>query len=101
GDLAQEVEPAFGTEVRARLDEAGRIDDERGLAERLLRLDHSRHACIGAHYATPRIRYAGGTSPPSFSWSGHMPSMRASGRGGQPGTWMSTGTILSTPCSTV
>ena len=33
-----------------------------------------------------------------FSCSRMMPSTSASGRGGQPGTWMSTATILSTPC---
>src|SRR5262249_23981865 len=32
-----------------------------------------------------------------FSWSFKSPSMRASGRGGQPGTYTSTGTIWSTP----
>src|SRR5581483_4442607 len=33
-------------------------------------------------------------------WSARKPSISASGRGGQPGTYTSTGMILSTPCST-
>ena len=32
-----------------------------------------------------------------FSWSLMIPSISISGRGGQPGTYMSTGTIWSTP----
>ena len=35
-----------------------------------------------------------------FSCSFKSPSIRASGRGGQPGTYTSTGTIWSTPCTT-
>ena len=34
------------------------------------------------------------------SWSSTMPSSSASGRGGQPGTYTSTGTIWSTPLVT-
>src|SRR5437016_2600059 len=47
--------------------------------------------------------FFGGTGPSStrdariFSWSFMMPWINASGRGGQPGTYTSTGTILSTP----
>ena len=50
--------------------------------------------------ATPRISYAGGMPALIRSCSRTMPSISASGRGGQPGTYMSTGMILSTPCST-
>ena len=96
-DVAKKVETLLVPEVRARLDESRRVDDEGPLAESLARLDHSRNACVACHWATPRIRYAGGTPARIFSWSRTMPSMSASGRGGQPGTWMSTGTILSTP----
>jgi hypothetical protein len=34
-----------------------------------------------------------------FSRSRSTPSVSASGRGGQPGTYTSTGTTVSTPCS--
>ena len=97
GDVAQEVEAVLVAEHGASLDEPGRVDDERRLAERLPRLDKSGNAGVGAHSATPRISYAGGTPPRIFSCRRMMPSISASGRGGQPGTWMSTGTILSTP----
>ena len=35
-----------------------------------------------------------------FSWRARKPSINDSGRGGQPGTYTSTGMMLSTPCST-
>ena len=44
--------------------------------------------------ATPRISYAGGTPAMIFSCRRTMPSISASGRGGQPGTCMSTGDDL-------
>ena len=44
GDVAQEVEPLLVAEVRARLDEACRVDDEGRLAECLARLDDARDA---------------------------------------------------------
>src|SRR5438128_563445 len=40
------------------------------------------------------------SSPAIFSWSLMMPCSRASGRGGHPGTYTSTGTIWSTPLVT-
>ena len=95
-EVGQEVEALLVAEVRAGLDDAGRVDDERRLAVRLLALDEPRDAFEG-QLATPRISYAGGTPALIFSWSRTMPSTSASGRGGQPGTWMSTATILSTP----
>ena len=97
GDVGEEVEAVLVAEERARLDEPGGVDDERRLAERLARLDDAGHAGVRRHSATPRISYAGGTPPRIFSCSRTIPSISASGRGGQPGTWMSTGTILSTP----
>jgi hypothetical protein len=63
-------------------------------------LDEAGDTLVGQD-ATPRISYAGGTPALIFSCSRTIPSTSASGRGGQPGTWMSTGVILSTPCSTV
>ena len=99
-DVGQEVEALLVAQVRTRLDDPGRIDDQRGLAVRVLALDEPGYT-FERQEATPRISYAGGTPALIFSWSRTMPSSSASGLGGQPGTWMSTATILSTPCSTV
>ena len=98
-DVDERVVALDVTQVDARLDDPGRVDDERRLAVRLDGLDDAGDG--GAHSATPRISYAGGTPARIFSCRRTMPSISASGRGGQPGTWMSTGTILSTPWSTV
>ena len=95
-DVGQEVEALLVAQVRARLDDPGRVDDERRLAVRVLALYQARYAFEGQE-ATPRISYAGGTPALIFSWSRTMPSSSASGLGGHPGTWTSTGTILSTP----
>ena len=95
-DVGQEVEALFVAEVRAGLDEASQVDDQRRLAVRLPALDEPGDSLEG-QLATPRISYAGGTPALIFSWRRMMPSTSASGRGGQPGTWMSTATILSTP----
>jgi hypothetical protein len=95
-DVGQEVEALLVAQVRAGLDETCRVYDERRLAVRVLALDEPRNAFEG-QLATPRISYAGGTPALIFSWSRTMPSSSASGLGGHPGTWMSTGTILSTP----
>src|SRR6266545_4679867 len=52
----------------------------------------------GAHpAASSRVSFDRGSPFRIFSCSRMMPSMSISGRGGQPGTYMSTGTILSTP----
>ncbi len=99
-EVGQEVEAERVAQVEAGLDEARRIDDERLLAVCLLRLHHAGNGFVD-HSATPRISYAGGTPACTFSCSLTMPSISASGRGGQPGTWTSTGTILSTPWSVV
>ena len=95
-DVGQEVEALSVAEVRAGLDEAGWVNDQRRLAVRLVALDETGDSLEG-QLATPRISYAGGTPALIFSWRRTMPSTSASGRGGQPGTWMSTATILSTP----
>ena len=95
-DVGQEVEAFLVAQVCARLDDPRRIDDERGLAVRVLALDEARDA-LESQLATPRISYAGGTPALIFSWRRTIPSSSASGLGGHPGTWMSTGTILSTP----
>ncbi len=52
-----------------------------------------------------RCRTAQGVLPAEdpwaiFSWRSRSPSRSASGRGGQPATYTSTGMILSTPCTT-
>ncbi len=96
-DVGEEVEPFLVTEVGACFDEPGRVDDERRLSVRVLALDEPGDSLEG-QLATPRISYAGGTPALIFSWRRTMPSSSASGRGGHPGTWTSTGTILSTPC---
>jgi hypothetical protein len=96
-DVGEEVEAFLVTEVGTRLDESRGVDDERRLAVSVLALDEARDALEG-QLATPRISYAGGTPALIFSWRRTMPSSSASGRGGQPGTWTSTGRILSTPC---
>ena len=88
--------PCSSRRCVARLDEARRVDDERRLAVRVLRLDEAGNAFV-AQRRRPRISYAGGTPASTFSCRRMIPSISASGRGGQPGTWMSTGTILSTP----
>src|SRR6187401_2364305 len=95
-DVGEEIEAPLVPEVRARLGHPSGVDDERRLAVRVHTLDEAGHAFEG-QLATPRISYAGGTPATIFSWSRTMPSTSASGRGGQPGTWMSTATILSTP----
>ena len=77
-------------QVEARLDQPRRIDDERRLAVGFSGLHDAWNALVH-HSAAPRISYAGGTPATTFSCSLTMPSISASGRGGQPGTWMSTG----------
>src|SRR5262249_55599995 len=99
GDVCEEAEALGVAQVRAGLDELRRVDHERRLAVRLTRLDEARDVLEG-QLATPRISYAGGTPALIFSCSRTMPSTSASGLGGQPGTWISTATILSTPCRT-
>src|SRR5438874_2656051 len=94
------VEAELVPEMTCRLEEARRVDDERRLAVRLEDLDEPGHAVV-VQEETPRISYAGGTPATTFSCRRTMPSISASGRGGQPGTCTSTATILSTPCSVV
>ena len=95
-DVGEEVEALDVAQVQARLGQPRRVDDERQLPVRLDSLDETRNALEG-QLATPRISYAGGTPACTFSCSRMIPSISASGRGGHPGTWMSTATILSTP----
>src|SRR5581483_1847657 len=90
GDVREEAEVELVAEVEARLAQPRGVDDERRLAVRLLRLDEARDARVVVQEATPRISYAGGTPASTFSCRRTMPSSSASGRGGHPGTWMST-----------
>src|ERR671930_1577341 len=99
GDVGEEGEAVLVAEVERRLDEPVGLDGHRLLAVRLL-LRHVAGHVLPAHEATPRTSYAGGIPASTRSCSRTIPSISASGRGGQPGTWMSTATILSTPCST-
>src|SRR5439155_24880774 len=98
---------------RAHLDQVLGRQVERVVTHGLSGLALERHAgeslaqppldVLGSqHYAAP-LRLLRGNGPRStreeriFSWSFMIPWSRASGRGGQPGTYTSTGTILSTP----
>src|SRR6185295_10507200 len=96
GDVGEKVEPELVAEMESRVDEPFRLDDHRRLAV-TLRFGSEPRDRLVAHEATSRISYAGGTPARIFSWRRTIPSSRASGRGGHPGTWTSTGTILSTP----
>ena len=85
-DVREEVEALIVAEVETGLDDPGGIDDQRRLAVRFPCLDQPGDGCVQAHSATPRISYAGGMPALIRSCSRTMPSMSASGRGGQPGT---------------
>src|SRR5581483_3427528 len=98
GDVGEEAELELVAEVAAGFEQPRGVDDERRLAVGLLRLDEARNSVELGQEATPRISYAGGTPASTFSCRRTIPSRSASGRGGHPGTWMSTATILSTPC---
>src|SRR5690606_37737255 len=50
---------------------------------------------------SPIVQLKGRVSLPTLSDSKSKPSMNASGRGGHPGTYTSTGRNLSTPCTTL
>src|SRR4029077_14976662 len=63
--------------------------------------DIARHPRPVRHVATPLRSYAGGTPAMCASCRRMIPSISASGRGGQKGTEMSTGTMRSTPCRIV
>ena len=52
---------------------------------------------LGHLAASSRTSLERGSPFMIFSWSLMIPSISISGRGGQPGTYMSTGTIWSTP----
>ena len=59
---------------------------QRGLAVRDARLHETGNPFVHGYSATPRISYAGGTPAWIFSCSRMIPSISASGRGGQNGT---------------
>src|SRR6185312_16407783 len=96
GHVGEEVEAEPVAEMESRVDEPFGLHNHRRLAV-TLRLGSATRDRLGAHEATSRISYAGGTPARIFSCRRTMPSSRASGRGGHPGTWTSTETILSTP----
>ena len=75
-DVGEEAEAVLVAQVAARLDEPRRVDDERRLAVRLLRLDEARDPLV-AQLATPRISYAGGTPARTFSCRRTIPSISA------------------------
>ena len=59
---------------------------------------------VGRSRADPLGQLVGthlnGSDVRTLSWSFRIPYMSISGFGGQPGTYTSTGTIVSTPCTT-
>ena len=95
GDIGEKVETEGVAQMASSLKQACRIDNERRLTMGLDRLDETWHAFV-AHDATLRSSYAGGTPACTASCRRTMPSISCSGRGGQPGTYTSTGTTLST-----
>ena len=96
-DVGQEAESLRVAQVLARVEQPIRLDDERRLAVRLPNRHEPGNALPAlAHEATLRSSYAGGIPAWIASCSRMMPSISCSGRGGQPGTYMSTATILST-----
>src|SRR5262249_14972583 len=101
GDVGEEVEAVLVPERCRRLDDVRRLDHHRRLVVRPRHLDEPGDPVElrGAHEATLRISYAGGTPALTASCNRMIPSISCSGRGGQPGTYMSTGTILSTDCT--
>ena len=100
-DVREETEVQLVAQVRGRFDELRRLDDNRHLAVLFLHPDEAGDLLPVGHVATDRRSYAGGMPACTASWRRMIPSISASGRGGQNGTYTSTGTILSTPCSTV
>src|SRR5215213_9997735 len=54
-DVGQQIEALDVAEVRAGLDDARRVHDQRRLAEPELRLDEPGNAFVRAQLATPRI----------------------------------------------
>ena len=74
-------------QVRRRLEQLRRLDDDGRLAERAPLLDEAGDVLVRrAQGATSRISYAGGTPARTASCSRTIPSISASGRGGQNGT---------------
>src|SRR5262249_38909105 len=90
-DVGEEVGAELVPQMARRFRQARGVDDERRLALRFADLDEPGNAPV-VQEATPRSSYAGGTPAITFSCSRTMPSISASGRGGHPGTWMSTAT---------
>ena len=116
-DVGEEVEP----ELRMLLQEPAEIDDQlrrRGegvdavpesqILDRLAEALRDQREIGRLRHGQPAARAAARSSgvPASardlliFSCKSRKPCIRASGRGGQPGTCTSTGTKVSEPCTT-
>jgi len=104
-DRREEVLPHRVAQVGRDLDELLGLHGERRHVEALLMrghgsghgLLHRRSELRRGHAFDFSSSYAGGMPARIFFWIRRKPSSTASGRGGQPGTCTSTGTILSTP----
>ena len=84
-EVAEHVEAELVACVRARFADARRLDRDRRLAERFLLVDEAGKLAV-AHVATCLRAHAGATPAWYASWSRMIPSISASGRGGQNGT---------------
>ena len=86
----EEVEAVLVAQVLARLEEPRRLDDERRLAVRSFALRRRSPGTslsqLGQLRPPRAISYAGGTPAWTASCRRMIPSISASGRGGQPGT---------------
>src|SRR6185503_4324567 len=103
---------AVGRVVQAQLHEAGERDRPAGCD---LREDFGFETVrdVGDRHRQEPVRILGRVAAPgrdfprpafarssTSRWTCMIPSIRASGRGGQPGMYTSTGMISSTPCTT-
>src|SRR5439155_7090726 len=59
----------------------------------------SRNPCASSGCSSRRRTASNSDSPLIFLWSSRIPYSSPSGRGGQPGTYTSTGTMVSIPCT--
>src|SRR5581483_7489134 len=84
-DVREHLEAELVARVLAGLADALALDRDRRLAERFAFLDEAGNRVV-PHVATSRRSYAGGTPARCASCKRMIPSINASGRGGQNGT---------------
>ena len=107
GQRRQQVEAQARVIVQRLADGADRpaVDDHRRLSSELLHgrqpvaelLAQDRHAVFDVAHRLASAARSLNFSPRTLACSVRMPWISASGRGGQPATYTSTGTISSTP----